>query len=77
MKKNLTIIAVSVMMVIAGCGGNPNPKNIPQDGGTQTEQVSEELETAVDSVAVAMDSAKQAIEESTDQLNQLLNDLNK
>jgi hypothetical protein len=77
MKKTLTIMTVSVMMVIAGCGGNPNSKNIPQDSSTQIEQVSEVLETAVDSVAVAMDSAKQAIEESTDQLNQLLNDLNK
>lgn len=76
-KNYVTIITVSVVMVIAGCGGNPNPRNIPQDSDTAIEQASEEPDTAVDSVVVAMDSAKQAIEESTDQLNQLLNDLNK
>ncbi len=77
--KSFRIWAAAVIIAVfaAGCAGNPNPQNTPQESGTEIEQVTQELETVEDSVVVALDSAKQAIEEATDELNQLLNDLNK
>ncbi|HNS47530.1 MAG TPA: hypothetical protein PKH94_09840 [Bacteroidales bacterium] len=72
-----TWIAVSFSLaVLAGCAGNPDSKTGPQDEGTVTEQVSQDLEATLDSVTVAIDSATQAIEESSQELDQLLNDLN-
>jgi len=73
-----TWIAVGFsIVIIAGCAGNPEPKTEKQSTDTLAVQVSEELSATMDSAAVALDSAKQAIEESTRELNQLLNDLNK
>lgn len=74
---NTWIAVVFSVAVIAGCAGNPDQKNIPRDTGTETEQVAEEMEVVSDSVAVEIDSAKQAIEKSSKELDQLLNDLNK
>ena len=77
MKMLTTWIAVVFSMaVIAGCAGNPDRKTGPQDTGTATEQVSGELDAVIDSVTNQIDSAKQAIEESTKELDHLLNDLN-
>ena len=78
MKMINTWIAVGFSIVItAGCAGNPESKTEKQSTDTLAVQVSEELSATMDSAAVALDSAKQAIEESTRELNQLLNDLNK
>ena len=71
------IISAFLIMFIAGCAGNPESKTEKQSTDTLAVQVSEELSATMDSAAVALDSAKQAIEESTRELNQLLNDLNK
>lgn len=63
--------------IIAGCAGNPEQKADTQNADTLAVQVSEELNNAMDSAIVVIDSAKQAIEESSRELDQLLNDLNK
>ncbi len=74
MINTLTAIAFTIVF-IAGCAGNPEQKANSQGMDTSVEQLSGEQVAPVDSVVVEIDSAQKAIEESSKELDQLLNEL--
>lgn len=64
MKK--VMICLSFAAMLMACGGEKAPA---------TDNVEEEVAPAVDSTAVEMHQATEEIEKSTEELNELLNDL--